>query len=153
MTFNGQLFSFITQVSGRINRLEELALQDGLQEPVTIAEIKIIHAVGVDGSEKMGNIASLLGITLATLTVACDKLEARGFISRRRDHGDKRTVSVSLTAKGLVAYRFHASYGEGLIDLILGELTEDERVVLRKCIFKLNTFFEQIVEDDRGGQK
>ena len=147
MTHNGQLHAFITQISGRINRLEEYALENGLEEPVSTAELRIIQTVGLEGSEKMSHIAAALGITLATLTVSCDKLESKGFIVRRRDPDDKRTVRVGLTEKGMVAYRFHASFVEGIMDYVLSELSEDERAVLRRGILRINTLFEDMTKE------
>lgn len=147
MTYNGQIHSFITQLSGRINRIEENALEAGLQEPISSAELKIIQAVGPQGCGKMGNIAAALGITLATLTVSCDKLEARGFLCKTRDPADKRTVQISLSEKGLVAYRFHSSFVESLAGLMLENLSEQERDVLKKCIVSINKLFEDFTKE------
>ena len=138
MTYNRQLHMFISQLSGRINRIEEAALEAGLEEGVSAAEIRIVQAIGLDGSGKMGDVSKALGISLATFTVSCDKLETRGFIEKRRDVKDKRTVRVSLTEKGTIAYRFHMSFVEGLIDMLLTELSEEERAALRAGIEKVN---------------
>ena len=135
-----EMHDFFTGFASRVAKLEESALSAGLDERVTLSEIHIIEKIGPEGSAKMGNVARALGITLATLTVACDRLEEKELIERRRDVQDKRTVCISLTPRGLIAYHFHEAFHQHLIDVMMGELSEDERTALRVGVRNLNRF-------------
>ena len=71
-----QLNSFLVDMFGRINKIEERTMAGGLGSAISITEIHIIEKIGAREPLRMGELARLIGVTLATLTVACDKLEA-----------------------------------------------------------------------------
>ncbi len=135
-----ELREFITAFAGRIARIEENALSTGLEVHITPPEIRIIDKIGPDGSAKMGNVAHALGITLATLTVACDKLEKKELIERRRDPQDKRTVCITLTPRGLIAYRYHEAFHQELIGMMIKGLSSDEQRILMSGIRNLSHY-------------
>jgi len=141
-----QIHHFIAQLSNRVNKLEQMAFSAGFEENLSPSELNIIERIGLEGSEKMSNISSALNITLATLTVACDKLEAKGFVCRQRDEHDKRTVSITLTPKGIVAYNFHLSFLTSLIDVLNEGLSEAEIELLYQSIEKINRHFAALME-------
>ncbi len=144
-----EMREFLTAFARRIARMEENALSTGLDVRVTPPEIRIIEKIGPDGSARMGNVARALGITLATLTVACDKLEKKELVERRRDPHDKRTVCISLTPRGLVAYRYHESFHQELLGVMLKGLSADEQRILMSGIRNLSQYLTR-TED---GQK
>ncbi len=55
---------------------------------------------GDDGSESLGSIARQMHVHATTVTVATDRLEEMGLVSRTVDPQDRRTTRVSITAKG-----------------------------------------------------
>ena len=77
-----QLNSFLVDVFGRINKIEERAMAGGLGSAVSITEIHIIEKIGDREPVRMSEVARSIGVTLATLTVACDKLVAKGLVRR-----------------------------------------------------------------------
>ena len=74
-----QLNSFLVDVFGRINKIEERAMAGGLGSAVSITEIHIIEKIGDREPVRMSEVARSIGVTLATLTVACDKLVSKGW--------------------------------------------------------------------------
>ena len=137
------MFHNIMQVSHKIRKMEQVALESGLEDRISAAEIYIIESIGPNGAERMRDIAQQLGVTLATLTVACDKLEQKGFVIRHRDRNDKRTVRVSLTEKGMVAYHFHCSFISALADAMQEGMSPGERETLNRALEKLNLYFTE----------
>lgn len=133
--------SFFIDIWGRINKFEERAMTAGLDENISITEIHIIDKIGDRPPHRMSELARSLGVTLATLTVACDKLEAKDLIVRSRDARDKRVVNVSLTARGQVVYEHHQQFHQRMIDAALAELTPEETSVLTRSLLKLQRFF------------
>ena len=63
----------------------------------------------------MSEVARSIGVTLATLTVACDKLVAKGLVRRVRSQEDRRVVNIMLTDKGRAAYEYHKDFHERMI--------------------------------------
>ena len=78
-------------------RSEERSIAAGVGENISLTEIHIIEKAGAEQPSRMSSIAKAVGVTLATLTVACDKLESKGLVQRTRDTADKRVVNISLT--------------------------------------------------------
>lgn len=133
----------IIQVGHKARKLEQAALETGLEDRISTAEIYIIECIGPNGAERMRDIAQQLDVTLATLTVACDKLEQKGLVERHRDLNDKRTVHISLTEKGLVAYHFHCSFIDTLAEAMQEGFSPGEREALNRAMEKLNHYFNE----------
>lgn len=65
--------TFLVDIWGRINKIEERALTAGLESDISITEIHIIEKIGDNQPRRMSEVAKAIGVTLATLTVACDQ--------------------------------------------------------------------------------
>ncbi len=133
-------------LSGTFNsvlRTEEKSLQNKLTEGLTITEIHTIVAVGLHEVNPMNVVAARLGVTLATLTTAVNKLVDKGFISRTRSEDDRRKVLVSLTKRGKQVYRAHGLFHKKMIDEALAALTEEEERVFVHALAKVKTFFDE----------
>lgn len=141
MSTHEQLNDFLMDIFNRINKIEEQALATGLESEVSVTEIHILEKIGCECAKRMSDVAKAIGVTLATLTVACDKLENKDLIFRSRDKQDKRVVKVSLTPKGIVAYRFHEKFHESMIDAILKGFSPEEEIIFSTGIKKLQDFF------------
>lgn len=139
----GQLNSFLVDMFGRINKIEERTMAGGLGSAISITEIHIIEKIGAREPLRMGELAGLIGVTLATLTVACDKLEAKGLIRRMRSIEDRRVVNVMLTAKGRAAYEYHKAFHERMIASVLDTLSPEQTAILAQSLEKLQDFFRQ----------
>ena len=66
----------------------------GLGSAVSITEIHIIEKIGDREPVRMSEVARSIGVTLATLTVACDKLVSKGLVRRVRSQEDRRVVNI-----------------------------------------------------------
>ncbi|MFR3787452.1 MarR family winged helix-turn-helix transcriptional regulator [Agathobaculum desmolans] len=146
-----QLNSFLVDVFGRINKIEERAMTAGLDRTVSITEIHIIEKIGLQEPVRMSELARLIGVTLATLTVACDKLEAKELVRRVRSREDRRVVYLTLTAKGRAAYEYHRSFHERMVSAVVDTLTPEQAAVLAQSLEKLQDFFRQ-EEGAAGGE-
>lgn len=133
-------------LSGTFNsvlRTEEKSLQNKLTEGLTITEIHTIVAVGLHETNPMNVVATRLGVTLATLTTAVNKLVDKGFIARARCEDDRRKVLVSLTKRGKQVYRAHGLFHKKMIDEALAGLTEEEERVFAGALGKVKAFFDE----------
>ncbi len=133
--------TFLVDIWGRINKIEEHSLTTGLGSDISITEIHIIEKIGAHQPSRMGEISKAIGVTLATLTVACDKLENKGLIVRARSSRDKRVVNVSLTARGQAVYEYHKQFHQRMLEAALSDLTPQETAILAESLLKLQKFF------------
>lgn len=143
MSAHQKVHSFLLDIFTRINKIEERALTTGLEFDISISEIHIIDVIGSCESVRISDIARSLGVTLATITVACERLERRGLIVRTRGKQDKRVVLVTLTPKGKAAYQFHDAFHHNLIDAALADLTQTEQDQLASALEKIEGFLIQ----------
>lgn len=135
--------NFLVDIWSRINKIEERTLAAGIGDNISLTEIHIIEKIAAEQPSRMSAIAKSVGVTLATLTVACDKLESKGLIQRTRDTSDKRVVNISLTPRGEAIHAYHKKFHERMISAALSELSESETALLASSLQKLQSFFEQ----------
>ncbi len=98
----------LVQLYGDILKIEEKSLQEGEFSDLSVTEIHIIEAIGINGSRTMSEIAHDLSITVGTLTTAINKLIKKEYVERKRIEEDRRVVLVNLTDRGKLAYDNHA---------------------------------------------
>ncbi|MEF9840994.1 MAG: MarR family transcriptional regulator [Raoultibacter sp.] len=132
-------------LSGTFNSIlsvEEKSLQNRLTQGLSISEIHTITAIGLHEMNPMGAVAARLGVTLATLTVAVNKLVKKGFVCRHRGEADRRQVFITLTCQGRKVYRAHELFHKHMIDQALAELSLEEEEVLARSLLKVKHFFD-----------
>ena len=140
MTVHEQVNTFLVDIFGQINKLEQRALATELNDDVSITEMHIMEKIGEAGSSRMTDIARALDVTLATLTVACDRMQKKDLIERTRAEKDRRVVMVSLTPKGQAAWQYHEKFHHDLIDAALADMSEEEQNALSRALEKLGEF-------------
>lgn len=132
--------TFLVDIWGRINKIEERSLTAALGEDISVTEIHIIEKIGNEQPRRMSHVSRALGVTMATLTVACDKLEYKELVVRERDNKDKRVVNVSLTARGRAVYECHKQFHNRMVSAALADFTPQETAILAQSLIKLQKF-------------
>lgn len=127
-------------------QIEEASLKSKFTRGLTITDVHTIVAVGLYEHNPMNVAASRLNVTMATLTIAINKLERLGFVRRERDAVDRRKVLLALTCAGRKVYRAHRLFHERMIGEALAELTEEEQRVLASALMKVKMFFDTQAE-------
>ena len=111
---------------------------------ISVNDMHIIEAIGMEEPKSMSMVAKLLKVTTGTLSKGIDNLVRKQYVCRERSRVDKRVVFVSLTAKGEKAYRHHADFHRKMINHAKEGLEEDEAKVLVCSLAKLNDYFYSI---------
>lgn len=132
--------TFLVDIWGRINKIEERSLTTALGEDISVTEIHIIEKIGNNQPRRMSEVSRALGVTMATLTVACDKLEYKELVVRERDTKDKRVVNVSLTPRGRAVYECHRQFHHKMVSAALADLTPEQISILAESLIKLQKF-------------
>lgn len=124
-----------------INMIEERSICSGEYRDLTANDMHVIEAVDLEEAKNMTSVAKSLGVTTGTLTIAVNSLVKKGYVDRARSEEDRRVVLISLSEKGRKAYLHHQQFHEQMIEAIVEELTQEEKVVLEKALVKLDQFF------------
>lgn len=130
-----------------IMELEEQAIITQEYQDITNNDMHVIEAIGVGEPKNMSTIAKLLSVTVGTLTIAMNSLVKKGYVIRERGKEDRREVYISLSEKGLRAYRHHEEFHRQMIEAVLENLTEDETESLVKALAKLERWFRRTEEN------
>lgn len=143
MDINNTLNEVLVKLFRDINTIEERAIRTGEYRDVTANDIHVIEAIGMDTAKNMTSVAKELEVTTGTLTISVNGLVKKGYVNRSRSEEDRRVVLISLSDKGIRAYRHHQKFHERMIEAVLEGLSGEEQRVLEQALFKLNRFFRK----------
>lgn len=129
-----KLFKDILEIEERCLITEEF-------KGISVNDMHIIEAIGLDEPKSMSTIAKLMSVTTGTLTKSMDGLYDKEYVNRERGKKDKRVVFVSLTEKGRRAYRHHEAFHKNMISSVTSGLSEQESAILVYALAKLNDYF------------
>ena len=150
-SFDEQLNFVLAQSYGLVTRMEQKRLYRSTSFNLSISELKLLDAVYRNSEEGafVGVIAQELYITPSSVTIAVNRLEKKGFVTRRRSTSDARQVLVELTDEGVRAARIHRRFHRSLANTIKKDITEEEQQILIKCIERMNEFIgKRIISDE-----
>ncbi len=147
LEFQKTLNCMLMDIYHSIMRVEEEFLQKNKRVNLTIREMHLIECVGADreNGKSVSEIADYLKLTRPTVTVAVNKLEKKGYLSKNGCQNDGRVVRVKLTREGRKIDMYHRQYHMLMIHELEDEFDEQERSTLIRVVNRLNTFFEKSV--------
>lgn len=126
-----------------IMEIEERKLITDEFKEITYNDMHIIEAIGLEEPGKMSEIAKKMSVTTGTLTKAIDSLEKKGYVERQRSEQDKRVVHITLTERGVHAYRHHEKFHQDMIAFVLDHVSEEESRMLQQVLERLMGYFQQ----------
>ena len=141
MEIERTLNEILVRLFRNINTIEEQAVREEKYKNITTNDMRVIEAIGVGRPKNMTAVAKELGVTTGTLTIAVNSLVKKGLADRVRSEEDRRVVLVSLSQKGVEIFKQHQQFHEKMINGVVEQLTEEEKVVLEKALKNLNRFF------------
>ena len=146
--FEINLNNILVETFNHVLKFEESSLKKVLDVPITITEAHTIEAIGKEaGCEiTVGKLASVLGITMPSATIAIKKLENKGFVMKTPCNTDARRVIISLTDMGKKVEKVHRMFHERMARNISKQFGEAEKDVLIRAMNTLNVFFKEKAE-------
>jgi DNA-binding MarR family transcriptional regulator len=75
----------------------------------------------------VNDLARHMGVTPATMSLAIDRLERKGYVARARDSGDRRRVHVRLTSAGVRVRDAASVLDPARVESLLARLSDAER--------------------------
>lgn len=121
--------------------IEEKALITGEYKDISVNDMHVIEAIGIQEPKNMSSVARALSVTVGTLTIAVNSLVKKGYVKRVRSEQDRRVVLISLTEKGEKAYFHHKSFHDKMVLAVLKDLNAQETESLTRALAKLQKFF------------
>src|SRR5262249_2973760 len=73
------------------------------------------------------DLAEHMGVTVATMSLAIDRLEAKGYVRRERDPADRRRVLVRVTSAGVRLREAKSVLDPVRVEAVLGRLAPRDR--------------------------
>ena len=141
--YKRELNAFLVEVFNDILKTEEIYVTESCAD-LSVREMHIIEAVcrAVDQGRdnRSSAIAAAQHVTAGTLTVAVNQLEAKGYLERVRDSGDKRSVRLRPTEKGREANRRHTDFHRELVEATVETLTTEETQALARGLSGIAAF-------------
>lgn len=141
------LNDLLVDVFNYILRFEEKSLKTFSDTPVTVAEAHILEAIGKNNENiTVTEVATALGITAPTATVAVKKLESKGLLTKTSCNDDGRRFIIGLTPSGEKINRAHALFHRSMVRNMCRGLSDEEKDVLLSAVKKISEFFKEKVE-------
>lgn len=137
-TVNGVLVSLFREIMD----IEERALITSEYKDISVKDMHVMEAIGIQEPKNMSTVARALSVTVGTLTIAVNHLVKKGYVERVRSSSDRRVVLISLSEKGEKAYLHHRMFHEKMVLAVLDGLNEKETEVLTDALIKLQDFFK-----------
>ena len=122
--------------------VEEKAIINGEFKDITVNDMHIMEAVGLEG-RNMSAIAKSLGITVGSLTTSMNSLVKKAYVERERSEEDRRVVMIRLTEKGMRAYEQHKNFHDEMTDAVIASIDKDEIPTLANVLQGLIKFFRE----------
>ena len=104
--------------------------QEWFSSDLTVAQLRILLYLQMNGSARMSAIASGLDITLPTATGIVDNLVKKDLVTRETNTQDRRLVICTLSATGRMFISRIWVHGQSQMERLLDGLTREQ---LEKC--------------------
>ncbi len=92
-----------------------------------------------DGPRRITELAAAQNVAQPTMTVAVQRLEARGLVSRERASDDRRATNVAITEAGRATLADRHAARAAALQARLSALGDDERAALTAALPALST--------------
>lgn len=138
------LNNILVMLFNEILDVEHKALITGSFKEISINDMHIIDAIGIQEPRNMSTVAKTMAVTVGTLTTAINNLVKKGYVSRVRSAEDKRVVLLSLTDKGIAAYEKHAAFHKQMVQTVMEGFEGEEMDILIRALEKLRGYFKAL---------
>ncbi len=116
--------------------------------PVSVPQLRVLVMVDTRGPMNLTAIAEGLGVNASNASRACDKLVASGMLDRRPDEQDRRSVVVTLTARGRDLVASLMNLRQAMFEQIVARMSPEHRQQLTSG---LQAFVEAAAEASADG--
>ena len=117
--------------------LSPILPKEWLSLDLTMPQLKVVLLLFLNGPERMGTIASALGVSLATATGVVDRLVEKDMMTREGDPRDRRIVLIRLSDQGEKLITGLWQLARGNAELLLKMLDQRKLQLLNEALHML----------------
>jgi len=146
---SSQILDTLVQVVHKASYVDSRPVDLGRGELLSAAEIHLIDMAGRFPADNISELAIRLGVTKGAVSQMVQKLEGKGFLTRKKDAGNRKNICLNLTPSGLKAFAWHKALHRELDRQILSYLTgleEKDQVRLLSVLSGLGRTLDQSLE-------
>ena len=143
--YYNRINDYLVDIFNRVQVIEETSLRKSQFSDVSLKEMHTIEIIGKNTNVTPSDIARELMLTLGTVTTSLNKLEAKGYIERKRSKLDRRVVHLTLTKKGKLLDRLHRKFHKNMVIHIAEDMNEQEFEALAQVLKNLHKFLEELM--------
>ncbi|WP_151705608.1 MarR family winged helix-turn-helix transcriptional regulator [Nitrincola alkalilacustris] len=105
---------------------------------ITPSDLQVLHLIALSGPMTPGSLAKATGLTTGGVTVLIDRLQSQGFVCRKRNEKDRRSVFIHLIRDSLADVE--VVYENKRTDTlnVIRAFNCDEQSIIFNFLFKLN---------------
>ena len=108
-----------------------------VKDPATGAHVSAHQASILDHLDEvdpmsMTDLAAHMGVTVATMSLAIDRLERKAYVRRDRDPQDRRRVLLRITPAGVALREAKSVLDPARVEQVLGQLSPTDREAVLK---------------------
>ena len=111
--------------------------KEWLSLDLTMPQLKVVLLLFLNGPERMGTIASALGVSLATATGVVERLVEKDMATREGDPNDRRIVLIRLSDQGEKLITGLWQLARGNAELLLKVLDQRKLQLLNEALHSL----------------
>ena len=137
------LNTLLVETFNAILKVEEQSLRRATKESVTVTELHLLDAVAQDDQATISSLAAVTRVTVSTMTIAINRLEAKRYVERVRETADRRVVRVRLTERGRALAYAHKRFHRRMARAVVDGLSEQELDALTRAMENLRDFFRE----------
>lgn len=141
-----ELYQIWIRIWHKMNVMENIPHNFGVNEPLSFSEIHAIQAIGNTPENNVRIIADILGVTPSATSQVVTRLTKRGLVQKVRGVRNEKEVSLELTKEGLAAYgsheEIHAQTYARIVERI-GTLSAEERATVERIFCAFESVYEE----------
>ena len=128
----------------RILKLQEQSVSRSANDSISRTEMHALEAVQDSPKATLTQVADILGVTKATVSVSVTRLVNKGYLLKTKVENDKRKSVLQLTEKGEFCCKKHRQFHDMLVQSVLKEFDIADYPEVLKSLQALLSFFERL---------
>ncbi len=132
----------LVSLFNNVLKIEEDCICNGEYDDLSISEMHVIDSIGLNRERTMTDTAKDLHITSGTLTTTINNLVKKGYVFRTRSEDDRRIVYISLSPRGVQAYKYHESFHDDFVTSAIAHLDEEKQLLLIDVLSDIDEYFK-----------
>src|SRR5699024_1852720 len=118
--------------------LEKTVKKDAQQYGLNISEFAVMELLYNKGEQPINRIQERILIANSSTTYILDKLQQKGYIDRKRDENDKRSMKAALTEEGYKLIEEIFPEHSELLASLFSDLSDEELSAFRETLKKIS---------------